>query len=114
MNNEKLQKIDADIVKAKAKITEYTAKLRELERLKTETENAGIVSLVRDMDILPDELMEFIRTYKEQQSGGTTTIPTPASAPLPDDIPPDDEKEEDLGELWEQLKKSYQSSPPQL
>jgi len=54
INNERLLKIDADISKLKAKISDYTARLRELERVKTETENAGIVALVRDVDISPD------------------------------------------------------------
>ena len=66
MNNERLQKIDAEISKLKTKISEYTVRLRELERQRTETENAGIVALVRDIDISPDELMAFIKAYKRQ------------------------------------------------
>ena len=64
MNNERLQKIDAEISKLKTKISEYTVRLRELERQRTETENARIVALVRDVDISPDELMAFIQAYK--------------------------------------------------
>jgi predicted nucleic acid-binding Zn-ribbon protein len=71
MNNEKLKKIETEIVKVKAKISEFTARLRELERQKTETENAGIIALVRDMDILPDELTAFIQAYKT----GTAVMP---------------------------------------
>ena len=66
MNNERLQKIDGEISKLKTKISEYTVRLRELERQRTETENAGIVALVRDVDISPDELMAFIQAYKRQ------------------------------------------------
>jgi hypothetical protein len=66
MNNERLQKIDGEIFKLKTKISEYTVRLRELERLRLETENAGIVALVRDVDISPDELMAFIKAYKGQ------------------------------------------------
>ena len=68
MNNEKLKKIEAEIVKVKTKITEFTARLRELERQKTETMNAGIIALVRDMDILPDELTAFIQAFKAQSN----------------------------------------------
>ena len=64
MNNERLQKIDGEISKLRTKISEYTVRLRELERQRTETENAGIVALVCDVDISPDELMAFIKAYK--------------------------------------------------
>ena len=80
MNQDRLKRIEADIVKTKAKVTEYTARLRELERQKTEIENAGIVALVRDMAILPDELTAFIKAFKEQSGGGAIlpTMPPPA------------------------------------
>ena len=73
MNNERLQKIDAEISKLKTKISEYTVRLRELERLRLETENAGIVALVRDVDVSPDELMAFIQAYKGQPIAQITT-----------------------------------------
>ena len=76
MNNEKLKKIEAEIVKVKTKISEFTVRLRELERQKTETMNAGIIALVRDMDILPDELTAFIQAFKSQSNGGGTALPT--------------------------------------
>jgi hypothetical protein len=109
MNNEKLERIEADIAKAKAKITEYTSRLRELERLKNATENDGIVALVLGVDIMPDELIEFIRAYKEYQSGETPKTTQP-SADLADSVPPSYDEEENL---WEELKKSYQSSQQQ-
>jgi len=71
--NEKLQKLETEIAKYKTKITEYTARLRELERQKTETENAGIVVLVRDVDITPDELMAFLGAYRGQPGANTPT-----------------------------------------
>jgi hypothetical protein len=78
INNERLQKLDSDIGKIKAKISEYTARLRELERQRTETENAGIVALVRDIDITPDELMAFIQKYKGHPAAMETVIPPAA------------------------------------
>ena len=75
IKNERLQKIDADIAKLKAKISDYTARLRELERQRTETENAGIVALVRDVDISPDELMAFIKAYKGQPTALNAEVP---------------------------------------
>jgi len=75
MNQERLKRLEADIAKTKAKVTEFTARLRELERQKTEIENAGIVALVRDMAILPDELTAYIKAFKAQ-SGGGAVLPT--------------------------------------
>lgn len=77
INNEKLTKIEAEIVKLKKKVADYSARLRELERLKTETENAGIIALVRGVDILPDELMAFIKERREQ-IGGIAAAPSEA------------------------------------
>lgn len=60
----KLEKIDAEIEKMKAKISAYQAQLKELERKKTEQENTEIVGLVRGVDMTPQELAEFIRSHK--------------------------------------------------
>jgi hypothetical protein len=60
----KIEKIDAEIAKMKAKISAYQARLKELERKKTERENTEIVGLVRGVDMTPRELAEFIRSHK--------------------------------------------------
>jgi chromosome segregation ATPase len=83
MNSDRLKKIEAEIAKTREKLSTYTARLRELERQKTECENAGIIALVRDMDILPDELAAFIQAFKQKSSGDGETAP-----PLPD-VPAD-------------------------
>jgi septal ring factor EnvC (AmiA/AmiB activator) len=92
INSEKLQKIESDIAKMKSKISDYTARLKELERQKTEVENAGIIALVRDMDVLPDELSAFIRAFKEQSGVG---LPAPIATM---GIPPtqNDKEDEDI------------------
>ena len=96
MNQERLTKIEADIAKTKAKVTEFTARLRELERQKTEIENAGIVALVRDMAILPDELTAFIKAFKEQSSGGAVlpTMPPPTGIKTTQNDNKEDENED--------------------
>ena len=66
--NPKLQKIDGDMEKIRQKIAVYQSRLRELEHRKTEAENAGIIALVRDMDISHDDFEDFILEYKERQS----------------------------------------------
>jgi hypothetical protein len=77
MNSERIKKTEAEITKVKAKISDLTARLRELERQKTELENAGIVALVRDMDILPDELSAFIQAFKQKAGNGGISPPLP-------------------------------------
>ncbi len=61
--NPKITKIVAEIGRMKAKIADYQNRLRELERQKTELENADIVATVRGIDIPPEQLAEFIRAF---------------------------------------------------
>ena len=70
MINEKVQKIESEIAKLKTKISESTTRIRELERQKTEIENNEIVALVRNVDISPDKLIEFIQAYIDQKGKG--------------------------------------------
>lgn len=70
--NPKITKINTEIDKTKAKIAEFQARLRELDRQKTEIENTEIVELVRGVDATPQELAAFIRAFREQ--GGTPSL----------------------------------------
>jgi len=72
--NPKIPKICEEIEKTKRKLAEYTSRLRDLERQKTELENADIVSLVRDMDIQPEELTAFIQAFKGQEKPTETQV----------------------------------------
>lgn len=56
MANNKIDRIDREIEKTRAKITEYQNKLKGLEAQKIEAENLQIVQLVRSMRITPQEL----------------------------------------------------------
>ena len=69
----KLEKIDAEIEKMKTRISAYQARLKELERKKTEQENPEIVGLVRGVDMTPQELAEFIRSRKAENKGTEET-----------------------------------------
>jgi hypothetical protein len=51
----------------RTKITDYQSRLRELERQKTELENADIVALVRGIDIPPDAFAAFLASYRERR-----------------------------------------------
>ena len=63
----KIEKINEEIGKTKAKIAEDQARLRELERQKTEQENIEIVGIVRDVKMSPQELAAFVRKFKEDK-----------------------------------------------
>lgn len=63
----KTSKIISDIEKTKTKIGELQAKLRDLERLRTETENTEIIELVRAIDATPEEIAVMLRAMRESQ-----------------------------------------------
>lgn len=59
--NPKIERVCKDIDKTKGKIGELQARLRELERQKTELENTEIVETVRGMDISLADLAAMLR-----------------------------------------------------
>ena len=79
----KLDRIEKDIEKTKAKIAELQKQLRELEAAKTEQENLQIIQLVRGLNMKPEELAAGLR-------GGALQ-----SAPAPQ---PDVEQEDNADE----------------
>lgn len=60
--NVKIERIHKDIEKTKDKISEFQARLRELEKQKTELENTEIVDVVRGMDISITDLAALLKT----------------------------------------------------
>lgn len=65
--NPKLKKVIDEMEKTKTKIAEFQSRFKELERQKTELENADIIAMVRSIDVPPDEFGEFVRLFKEQR-----------------------------------------------
>lgn len=65
--NPKLKKVTDEMDKTRAKISELQSRFKELERQRTELENADIIAMVRGIDVPPDEFGEFVRLFKEQQ-----------------------------------------------
>ena len=59
--NPKIERVCKDIDKTKSKIGELQARLRELEKQKTELENTEIVETVRGMDISLADLAAMLR-----------------------------------------------------
>lgn len=62
--NPKIEKLAKDIEKTKAKIAEQQARLRDLEKQKTELENTDFVAVARSYHLTPQELAEFLKTRK--------------------------------------------------
>ena len=82
--NAKIERVSKDIEKTKGKISEFQARLKELERQKTELENMDIVDVVRGMNISITDLAALLKTSRAtsgqnvQRSAAaeTTTIET--------------------------------------
>ena len=56
INNPKIEKVNAAIIKTKETIAEYQKKLRELERQKTDLENLEIIALYRSGNLNNTEI----------------------------------------------------------
>lgn len=85
MQNNKIDRIDREIMKTREKISEYQNKLRSLEAQKAEAENLQIVQLVRAMHLTPAELSALL-------AGGE--IPGIATVPAEDENEEDSDNEE--------------------
>lgn len=70
MATSKSAKIQGEIDKARAKLNEQQARLRDLEQKHKEAENEEIVDIVRGMSIPLDELPVLLQKLK---SGGAPT-----------------------------------------
>ena len=70
----KVDRIITEIEKTKTKITELQARLRDLERQKTEAENTEILAVVRSANISQQELMEFIQAFKSDGTAAETML----------------------------------------
>ena len=59
----KLDKIGADLEKARRKRAEWDAKVKDLERRYREEENSEIHELVHAANLTPDQLSELLRLF---------------------------------------------------
>jgi hypothetical protein len=67
VNNQKIEKVKAEIDRTKAKVLEFQAKLRALERQKIELENERIVALVRGEHISDAELDALMKSFRREE-----------------------------------------------
>ena len=72
MTNPKIEKLNNTIAKIREKHSAYGAKLRELEKQKTDLENAEIVARFRSERLTEDDLNTLIK----QKSGQTAAQPS--------------------------------------
>ena len=75
----KSAKIQAEMDKVKAKITEQQTRLKELEQKHREAENEEIVDIVRGMSIPLAELPVLLQTIR---AGATSGQSVPKSEPV--------------------------------
>lgn len=73
MANTKLDRIEKDIAKTRAKILEQQSRLKALEAQKTEEENAQIVQLVKAVNLDQTQLAAFLSAY----ANGEIVLPQP-------------------------------------
>ena len=73
MANTKLDRIERDIEKTRAKILEQQKKLKDLEAQKVEEENAQIVQMVKAVHLDGTQLAAFLSAY----ASGEITLPLP-------------------------------------
>ena len=71
MANTKLDRIERDIEKTRAKVLEYQKKLKDLEAQKVEEENAQIVQMVKAVHLDGTQLAAFLSAY----ASGEITLP---------------------------------------
>ena len=58
--NPKIERLEKEIDKTKNKIAEMQARLRDLEKQKTELENTDYVAIARSFHLTPQQLAEFL------------------------------------------------------
>jgi hypothetical protein len=72
----KLDKIRADLEKARKKSAEWEARVKKLERRYREAENAEIHDLVHAANLTPDQLAELLRAFSEKVAPKPENIST--------------------------------------
>ena len=73
MATSRAEKIENEIIRVKAKISEYQGKLRELEQKKTEIQNTEIVGMVRGLNMGLEDLALFLKSFREQHNPAQET-----------------------------------------
>ena len=94
MATTKSLKLQAEIDKARAKLAEQQARVRELEAKRTEMENTEIVDIVRGMSIPLDDLAVLLQSLRSGTTAATYGQLVHMSKPVENTSIPDDTEEE--------------------
>ena len=88
MANRRLDRIERDIEKTRAKILDFQKRLKELEAQKTEEENAQIVQMVKAVHLDQAQLAAFLSAY----ANGDIVLPGQAQGYYPEQEDSDHEE----------------------
>lgn len=80
--NPRIEKLEKEIVKTKTKIADLQAKLRDMEKQKTELENTDYVATCRSFNVSPAELAEFLKSRQTPPQKGP--VPQKTEEPYED------------------------------
>lgn len=72
----RIEKIAVEIERAKEKIAEWQARLRDLERQKTEQENQQILQVVRGAGATSEDILAALALLKNATEAPKPTSPT--------------------------------------
>lgn len=72
----KLDRIGADLAKARRKRAEWDAKVKDLERRYREEENSEIHDMVHAANLTPDQLSELLRMFSADMAPKSEIINT--------------------------------------
>lgn len=70
----KLEKLGAELAKARKKKAEWDSKVKDLERRYREEENSEIHEMVHAANLTPDQLSELLRMFAENAVPKPETI----------------------------------------
>ena len=82
----RLDKLGADLAKARAKRDEWDARAKELERKYKEVENTEIHEMVHAANLNPDQLAELLRMFASDMVPKPETINSMNEEEMQDEI----------------------------
>ena len=85
MTNPKIERVKEQIAKTKEIIADHQAKLRELEKQKTDLENLAIVAMFRKEKLDESEFSQLLRSCRKEEPETREPAPSPGIAAAADE-----------------------------